>query len=49
MVVYRWLSNMLFSKTRNGGISDNSRKKDPYSDIQHAGDVEDADFEEIED
>ena len=48
MVIYRWVSHMISSRTRTDGISGNSRKKDPYSDIQHAGDIEDADFEEID-
>ena len=39
---------MISSRTRTDGISGNNMKKDPYSDIQHAGDIEDADFEEIE-
>ena len=48
MVIYRWVSHMISSRTRTDGISGNNMKKDPYSDNQHAGDIEDADFEEIE-
>ena len=47
--VFKWVGRLGSSKKDTGAFADKKKKSDAFSDIPFSGEIEDADFEELDD
>ena len=48
-VIFRWIGRLVSSKNNAGTVTGGKHKSSDISDIPFTGNIEDADFEEIDD